>query len=57
MMSSLGQLAAALGGSLMPEAMSWMYEAHWVKLALDRSTIGSLAKGQWWGRWHSHQRT
>ena len=44
-MSSWGQSTAAYGGILMPEATSWMHEAHWVKLALVRSTIGSLAMG------------
>ena len=43
-MSFWGQLTAASGGILMPEVMSWMYEAHWVKLAPVRSTVVSPAK-------------
>ena len=43
-MSFWGQFTAASGGILMPEVTSWMYEAHWVKLAPVRSTVVSPAR-------------
>ena len=43
-MSSWGQLTAAFGGILMPEATSWTCVAHWVKLDPGRSTVVNPAK-------------
>ena len=43
-MSSWEQLTATSGGILIPEAMSWMCVAHWVKLDPGRLTIVNPAK-------------
>ena len=45
MMLGWGQLMATWGGILMPEATSWMHEAHCVKLTSVKSAIGKPGPG------------